>query len=86
MPKARDLIESEYRMMKLSDILDDEQIRVVVGILNGAGDSVKKAAALKSYLGGFRKKLEAKEVLPEYLAYWLVANEESFRAYAATLN
>lgn len=56
----------------LVDLLTDEQLLKCVAILNKGG----RATELKAYLAPFRTELEAKGVVPEYLAYWLEYKRE----------
>lgn len=57
----------------LTDLLDEKQIKDVKEILtHPLTDEIEKTKRLKSYLSWFRKELEEKEVLPEYLAYLLI--------------
>ena len=58
-----------WSQKSLSELLDNAQINRVTAILNGSGDDIAKTRALKDYLNQFREQLEAKGVLPDFLAY-----------------
>lgn len=60
------------KQMILTDLLNEKQIKTVRLILNSEDPWKDQITRLKQYLNGFRAELEAKEVLPEYLAYLLI--------------
>lgn len=55
--------------MKLGDVLTASQCRKVRNIVNSEKDSLKRVAALKSYLNGYKASLEKKGIVADYLAY-----------------
>lgn len=61
------------KTVQLTELLDDEQIKGVEGILKEYDGSNVMTLALIRYLSQFRAELEAKGVVPEYLAYVLIA-------------
>lgn len=54
---------------KLNDLLTDEEIEAVSSIIK-KGD-IERWKKLREYLQARRPQLEAKGVVPEYLAYYL---------------
>lgn len=56
----------------LQDLLSAEQLKHVQALLNNDDSDYNKTVRLKNYLAANRAELEAKEVLPEYLAYLLI--------------
>lgn len=61
----------------LSELLNDEQIKMVTKILNRKDTpDTLKTSELKLYLEKYRVELEAKGVLPEYLSYVLIAKHQ----------
>lgn len=72
------------KTVKLGELLTDEQLKGVLAIINDPSLGViPKTQRLKKYLGGFESELEAKGVVPDYLAYWLMALAEGARLRAA---
>lgn len=60
----------ETKMVKLTDLLTEEQLDNVEKILNNCGgDRMQATKDLRSYLVHFKDQLEAKGVVYEYLAY-----------------
>jgi len=62
-----------WSSIRLGDLLTDQQIKRVVRLVNDpkTGDHAK-TQALKACLRSFGPQLEAKGVVPDYLAYWLM--------------
>lgn len=55
---------------KLCDLLTKKQVKQVTKIIdNNLGDMIKLARALQEFLIPLRDQLEAKGVMPEFLAY-----------------
>lgn len=63
------------KTITMSEILTDEQCAEIVTILKTAEDG-KVVRAIVDYLKPFRKQLEDKGVLPEYLAWFLYAKNK----------
>lgn len=61
--------DPQPRIVKLTEILSDEQIDMVERILKTDCGNYAKSNALKRYLETFKDELEAKGVVPGYLAY-----------------
>jgi len=61
----------DWKTMKLGDILTEVQIAETMEILNAPHGKIHGEATnkLKAYYSQFREQLEAKGVLPEFLAY-----------------
>jgi len=60
------------RTITLGELMTPEQLDRCYEIIKSCnGDSAMATSKLKSYLIQFREQLEAKGVLPEYLAYGL---------------
>ncbi len=57
----------------LGELLTEQQCSDIWGIIEQETDSIVRVRKLKEYLGNLREELEAKGVLPEYLAYVLEA-------------
>lgn len=72
--------------MQIGELLTPEQIQKVVDILNSSQDTTVLARQLKDYLRPLTKELEAKGVLPDYLAYVLVASRAQILATQARNN
>lgn len=64
------------KTIELSELLNDGQINRVTEILDSKGYIWERDKELKKYLSQFRSELEAKGVLPEYLAYVLIAKHQ----------
>lgn len=65
--------QNETKTVRLSDLLTKEQVKECCKIINrGSRYSNETIGALKEYLGQFKEELEAKGVLPDYLAYMLI--------------
>jgi hypothetical protein len=58
----------------LSDLLTQEQMEEVVAIFNDAGNDMDAVRQLKIYLNNIKEQLEAKGIVPDYLAYVLLAS------------
>lgn len=59
--------------IRLGDLLNDAQAQQVCDILNDSDTSqLTKVQLLKQVFIPMRSTLEAKGVVPEYLAYWTV--------------
>jgi hypothetical protein len=66
-------MSDETKQVKLTDLLSHEQLDEVERIIREHGDDMFEASNhLRRYLEGFRKQLEAKGVVPGYLAYVIV--------------
>jgi hypothetical protein len=64
--------DDKMRTVQLGDLLDENQIKGVLEILNRQDqDDIATTAALKTYLQQFRAELERKGVDDAYLAYLL---------------
>jgi glucuronate isomerase len=76
-----------WRTQSLGDILNADQIQAVIDILNRTDvDDIGQTKLIKKYLSQFSKQLEAVGVLPDYLAYVLIANAPNLRAMAKASN
>lgn len=60
---------SPMKTISLGELLTEEQGREVVRIMSESKDDAEMTARLKKYLAQFKDQLEAKGVVPEYLAY-----------------
>jgi hypothetical protein len=61
---------SESKEVKLTDLLTHEQLDEIERILDRCGtDRMQASNELRRYLVAHRAELEAKGVVPEYLAY-----------------
>lgn len=77
------MLLKENRTMQLGDILNPDQIQSVVNILNRTDiDDIQQTKLIKSYLSQFSRELQAIGVLPDYLAYVLIANAPMLRQMA----
>lgn len=75
------------RHVSLGDVLNDSQMQAVIDILNRPNlDDIAITKLLKQYLGQFQQQLSAVGVVPDYLAYVLLANKEQLRAMAKQSN
>ena len=64
---------SEQKTVKLTDLLTEEQLNEVERILKQHGEDMLEASNhLRRYLEAFKTQLEAKGVVPGYLAYVIV--------------
>lgn len=71
----------------LRDILTKDQLHAVIDILNRTNlDEIKQTKLLKDYFRSFGPELEAKGVLPDYLAYVVIYHADMIRAMAAMWN
>jgi hypothetical protein len=78
---------SDTKMTSLSALLTKDQIQAVVDILNRTNiDEIAQTKLLKEYLRTFDAQLQAKGVLPDYLAYVLIHQADQIRAMAAMWN
>ena len=59
---------------KLSDLLTAEQMEEVCDIFNSSDDDMDAVRKLKIYLNNLKEQLEAKGIVPDYLAYVLLAS------------
>lgn len=57
----------------LNELLSDAQCERVIAIVESGESDSQIIKDLKEYLGTLREQLEAKGVLPAYLAYVLIA-------------
>ena len=73
MSKARKLMEQAGDMehRSLSDILTPEQIQEVTNIANSVTDDMELTRKLKAYFATIAQELDAKGIVPDYLAYML---------------
>lgn len=87
---ANMLIENQQpgqRQVTLGDLLNDSQMQAVIDILNRPSlDDIAITKLLKQYLGQFAQQFAAVGVVPDYLAYVLLANKEQLRAMARQSN
>ena len=60
------------KKVRLNQLLTPEQIQHVVGLMNRHPDDAALIRELKNYLRTLTVQLEAKEVVPDYLAYCLL--------------
>lgn len=75
------------RTITLQDLLTKDQLQAVVDILNRPNlDDIAQTRLLKDYLRQFDQQLQAKGVLPDYLAYLLLANAAQIRQMSAMWN
>lgn len=83
--RSKRLIESQgLREAQLGDFLNDNQMQACIDILNRPDiDDIAQTKELKRYLNQFKVDLEAKGILPDYLAYVLIANADALRQMAA---
>jgi hypothetical protein len=58
-----------WRSVALSKLLTSEQVKCVLTIVNENKNSLERTQRLKAYLKPLAKELEAKGVLPDFLAY-----------------
>jgi hypothetical protein len=61
------------KTIKLEDLITDDQTKDIWKIMDEHPDPIKRVKALTEYLQKLREGLEAKGVLPEYLAYVIEA-------------
>lgn len=62
------------KTVSLSQLLTDDMAGECAKIIATGEDDFQRVKELKEYLVKFRAELEAKGILPEYLAYVLLAN------------
>ncbi len=62
-----------WRTVQIEHLLSEEQIQMVLEIVNDKTDKRPMADRLREYLQQFDTELQAKGVLPAYLAYYLEA-------------
>ena len=62
------------KIAKLSDLLTQEQMEEVCDIFNTSDDDMDAVRKLKIYLNNLKEQLEAKGIVPDYLAYVLLAS------------
>jgi anion-transporting ArsA/GET3 family ATPase len=78
---------SDTKMTSLGDLLTKDQIQAVVDILNRTNiDEISQTKMIKDYLRQFDAQLQAKGVIPDYLAYVLIHQADQIRAMAAMWN
>jgi hypothetical protein len=76
-----------WKQTSLGDILNADQIQAVIDILNRPNlDDIAITKLLKQYLAKFSQQLNAVGVVPDYLAYVLLANKEQLKAMARQSN
>jgi hypothetical protein len=78
-----------HRTVTLGDILNDEQMQGVVDILNRPNlDDIAITKLLKQYLGKpeWANKFAAIGMVPDYLAYVLLANKDALRQMSRQSN
>jgi hypothetical protein len=76
-----------WKQTSLQDLLTKDQIQAVVDILNRPNlDDIAQTKLLKDYLRQYAQQLEAKGVLPDYLAYVLIHQADQIRFLAAMWN
>jgi hypothetical protein len=75
------------RQVTLGDLLNDSQMQAVVDILNRPNlDDIALTKLLKQYLGQYAQQFAAVGVVPDYLAYVLLANKDALRQMARRSN
>jgi hypothetical protein len=65
-------MSDQVRVLKLTDILDDQQIRDVESLVARIRVGEIKLDVLRFYLKAQEESLLKKEILPEYLFYSLI--------------
>jgi hypothetical protein len=66
------------RSMSLGEILTPEQIHTVIEIFRRPNlDDIAQTKLIKQYLAKFSRELQAVGVVPDYLAYVLLANKQA---------
>lgn len=77
----------DTKMTSLGDLLTKDQIQAVVDILNRTNiDEIAQTKMIKDYLRQFDAQLQAKGVIPDYLAYMLIHHADQIRAMSAMWN
>lgn len=75
------------RQITLGELLNDAQMQAVIDILNRPNlDDLAITKLLKQYLGQFERQFAAVGVVPDYLAYVLLANKDALRQMARQSN
>jgi hypothetical protein len=78
---------ANWQQRSLGDFLNSDQIHAVIDILNRPNlDQIAQTKLIKQYLAKFATQLEAVGVLPDYLAYVLIANADKLRGMARASN
>ncbi len=72
-------MNNDPKRITLGELLTDEQGEHVCKLMLQHDDEIELTRALKAYLNQFSAELEAKGVLPDYLAYVLLAYKLGFR-------
>lgn len=77
----------QQRTVSLGDLLNDSQMQAVIDILNRPNlDDIAVTKLLKQYLAQYAQQFAAVGIVPDYLAYVLLANKEQLRAMAKQSN
>jgi hypothetical protein len=77
----------QQRTVSLGDLLNDSQMQAVIDILNRPNlDDIAITKLLKQYLAQYAQQFAAVGIVPDYLAYVLLANKEQLRAMARQSN
>ena len=66
----------KWSRVPLVELVSDEEAKAICDIINGEQDSINRVRKLSTYLQTLREKLEAKGVLPEFLAYAVEYNTQ----------
>lgn len=64
--------KSEWKSVQLGELLTDDQIQMVKEIMDQTPDELERTHAIRKYLNQFKEQLEARGVIPDYLAYVIV--------------
>lgn len=64
-------LPKDWKSVQLSELLDDEQLKILHWLVNDIRDRKRPAKDLKDWLITLREQLESKGVLPEYLYHLL---------------
>jgi hypothetical protein len=79
--------QTPQRSATLGDLLNDSQMQAVIDILNRPNlDDIEITKLLKQYLGQFSQQFAVVGVVPDYLAYVLLANKKQLRSMARQSN
>lgn len=70
--------EQPWRTVKLREILTEKQIRQLTKVMNKHRGKPTLTSELKKLLEPLAEQLEAKGVLPDYLAYYLTYAADKF--------
>lgn len=64
--------KESWKTVRMDELLTEDQIKMVTEILNQGGTDFERTHAVRKYLEQFKDQLEAKGVVPGYLAYVVV--------------